>query len=102
VAQAQVNGQPAGDGAHPTGKFRAVAQQPQPAVSADERLLRHVLRERGVAKAAPGHGKDAAFVAFHEFAVAFRVAAPHGGHGGFVLLGGAGRFGGDHLTARQR
>jgi hypothetical protein len=40
-------------------------------------------------------------VALDEFAVAFRVAAPHGRHGGFVLLRAAGHFDWHHLTARQ-
>jgi hypothetical protein len=86
VAQAEIDGDAAGDGVDPAGKFRAVAEQPQPPIRADERLLRGFFRERGVTEAAPRDGKHAAFVAFDEFAVAFGIAASHGGHGGFVLL----------------
>ena len=105
MAQAGIDGDAAGDGVDPAGKFCAVAQQPQPPIRADERLLRGFLRKRGIAKAAPCDGKHSSFVAFDKFAVAFRIAASNGGHGGFVLLRGlicaVGHFGWSHLTARQ-
>jgi hypothetical protein len=42
-------------------------------------------------------------VALDEFAVAFRIAAAHGGDGGLVLLVALGHLGWcRHLTARQR
>ena len=102
VAQPQIDGGMAGDGGDPRGKFRAVAEQPQTPVAADERLLRRLLGQRGIAEPAPRDGIHAPLVALDEFAVAFRVAAPHGGHGGFVLLRAAGHFGLHNLTGRQR
>jgi len=105
VAPAKVDGEAAGNRVDPTGKFRAVTQQPQLPICADERFLRDVLRERGVTKPAPRNGIDAAFVAFDEFAVTLGITAAHGGHGGFVLLcagiGVVGHFDWFHLTARQ-
>ena len=76
----------AGDGVDPAREFRAVAEQPEPPVGADESLLRGLLRQRGIAEPAPRDGKDAAFMPLDEFAVTFRIAAPDGGHGGFILL----------------
>ena len=43
----------------PAGEFRTVAEQPQPPVRADERLLGDFLRERRVAKPAPRHRRGA-------------------------------------------
>ena len=70
----------------PPGEFRAVTEQGQPSVGADERLLRGLFRQRGVTEAAPRDGIDAAFVALDQFAVTLGVAASHGGYRGFVLL----------------
>jgi hypothetical protein len=39
-------------------------------------------------------------MAFNQLAVAFRITAADGGHGGFVLLR-AGHFGWHHLKARH-
>ena len=102
VAQAEVDGSAAGDGVDPAGKFCAVAEQPQPPISADECLLRGFLRKRGIAKPAPRDGINAAFVALDEFAVALGIAAAHGGHGGLVKLAAVGHFILHDLTARQR
>ena len=91
----------AGDGGDPAGKFRAVPQQPQSAVTANKGFLRGFLGQRGIAEAAPGHGKDPAFMAFHELAITLGVAAPHGCHGGLIFLARPDHFNGLHLTARQ-
>ena len=80
VAQAEVDGRVPGDGGDPAGKFRAVAQQPEPAIAADEGLLRRLLRQRGVAEPAPGHGEHAPFMALDQFAVALGIAAAHRRH----------------------
>ena len=105
MAEAGVDGDAADDCVDPAGKFRAVAEQPQPPIRADKCLLRGFLRQRGVAEATPCDGKYSTFVTFDEFAVAFRIAASNGGHGGFVLLRGlicaVCHFGWSHLTARQ-
>ena len=103
--QAEVDGHAARNSVDPAGKLRPVAQQPQPPVRADERLLRDFFRERGVAEPAPCHGKHPTFVSFHEFAIAFSIAAAYGGHGGFIQLRGrmdaVSHCDWFHLTTRQ-
>ncbi len=80
MADAEVESDTAGDGGDPAGEFRAVAQQPQPPVTANERLLRGFFGERGVAQTAPGDGEDEPFMAFHQFTVSLQIAITNCGH----------------------
>ena len=87
-------------------ELRAIAEQPEPPVSADESLLRNLFRQRGIAEPTPRHGKDAPFMAFNEFAVTIRIAATDGSHSRFILLRAlrfdAGQFGLHDTPERHR
>ena len=92
MTDAEIDRDVTGNGSNPCRELPAFPQQAEIPVPTDERLLRGILRQCGIAQPAPRHGVDPSFVALDQLAKALGIAMLHGFDCLLVLMGEVGGF----------